>query len=204
VHDAPGVDKMSSRYYLTCHLLVSYLFNRHPQELERFIAALRDDDRATAWDRVFTVVSTSDVQAGLSTFVRDAAVHVFSFQLTSDESRPQRTRPLDDVEIYALRASLFWTSGGKDKRIEVEKNLKACLAADPTHVVCNLLRVTTDPDAPVPAMDIVGRHPDDWRAWLVLAAKSRSREAQTAAMRRACDLARAGDLTATPRDVCKP
>ncbi|MFY1831107.1 hypothetical protein ACN47A_34665 [Myxococcus fulvus] len=190
----------SQQYYVSAWLWVHFFISQHAERFERFQKRLMGgEDPRVAWDASFQGV-------------RDLAGQVHAYALgTVPVHSPTITapllpvsgdidiRPLEPAEVHAIRARLFlMTPGGStpEERLEkAELEMAQALKEDPGNLTVALLRIrsTAEPEQQLAlARELVGRSPDNGRAWDALAqaldAAGYATEEQEAARLRAVEL----------------
>ena len=97
-------------------------------------------------------------------------------------------RRLGDADVLALRSFLFQFL--KDDEVTARTDAEAALAIDRTNVVAHLVKASLDDAiAPDVATAVATAHPDDYRAWLLVARALHDGSGADAAFARACSLA---------------
>jgi hypothetical protein len=188
------VDGHIAEYYVRSHLFVAYLMNR---QLERFTAYLRalrvpGIDPGVAWSANFSDLPRERIRDELADFVRNGKPQLVQVALPGGEVAFSE-RALSDADVLAVRSLMLLIIGGKDKKALAVESARAAAAADPGHILGNLMLIGLKLRAEVRGEAVVAAHPDDHRAWVVRAVSLDEGDEQRAAMARACALA--------PRDV---
>lgn len=190
---------MDDMFYATAWAMFAYLANTHPRELIAFarrIDELPEGAWMQAWTEIFPTLTPAKLDHEVRKWLAYGKHTVWKFDVELQEW-PVTERVLSDADVYAARALLRERFR---KRGEPEPpELAAALAADPTHLIANLVRVEyTRSIDPALAKRIAAAHPDDWRAWwlVALAANWQGDEARQA-WERACA------LPGVERDWCK-
>jgi hypothetical protein len=157
---------LDAPFYATSWALFSYLTNRRPDDLLRYIqrlVGLPKRDQAAAWPAVFPDLTPDKLDRILDDWIKtgDLTVHQYKIKLR-DFAVAQRV--LGDGEILTARALLRFVTGGRP-----ETELAAALAADPDNVIANMLNMARNDHVEKPSLVTAQRltvtHPDDWRAW---------------------------------------
>jgi hypothetical protein len=194
---------MDHMFYATAWALFAYLENVRPADLLRYAARLDElpeDEVARAWTDVFPDLTPDRLDAALRYWIASGDHEVWRFTVKLDPPAV-RQRVLGDADVHAVRALLRFRFDRADPR--AREGLAAALAADPTHVLANLVAAELGPRlSPEVAQRIADAHPDDWRAWwLVVLARNGTPEAGDA-RDRVCALVRPAPAIALPPDLC--
>jgi hypothetical protein len=209
VHAARGTNIHNASFYTTSQLLVSFLFNEHPDELGEYVRALKAaprEGRQKVWDQVFASYPVAEVQSDLAAWLRQGKVHVFQVRLAPHATRIEAKGAVSDVDLYGSRALLYGVLGGDAAQPEILENLRSCVAGDRTHVSCNLYLAALDGGALIDTAAIVAAHPDDWRAWLLAALSSERKhetEQRIAATLKMCEILGDEAVPDKVRALCK-
>ncbi|HET9626227.1 MAG TPA: DUF1570 domain-containing protein [Kofleriaceae bacterium] len=161
---------MDGAFYATSWAVVSYLLNQHFDELGRYFQLLNSLPRERideAWPSAFPHLSPNRLDRELREWLVSGTVRLPRIEVAVTDL-PTTERPLGDADALAVRALLqlmFTPDLGKAHDL-----LGQALARDRTHVLARLVeaalpRVVT----PAEAQAVVDAHPDDWRAWWLLA-----------------------------------
>ncbi|MBA3500764.1 MAG: DUF1570 domain-containing protein [Myxococcota bacterium] len=190
---------MDDMFYATAWAMFSYLANTHPNELIEFsrrIDELPAGQWMQAWTENFPKLAPSELDHQIRKWLAYGKHTVWKFDVKLQEW-PVTERVLRDADVYAARALLRerFRKVGEPQPSE----LAAALAADPTHLIANLVKVEYTKSIDVAlAKRIAAAHPDDWRAWwLVALGASWQGDEARAAWTQACA------LPDSPRDWCK-
>ncbi|HEU4382010.1 MAG TPA: tetratricopeptide repeat protein [Anaeromyxobacteraceae bacterium] len=184
----------TSRDYAVAWALVHYLMNRRPQELGQFQQRLaRGQDPAVAWREVFPQWDPASDEA-MAALDKELGRHVtrgeFRYrEVTLPKAAPPSERPMTAAQAHDLRLSLRWLNRGEKveegkERAEIEEALRH----DPGSVAALAHLVAQRPAEAVALADkATSAHPDDARAWLLLARAlpPESKERREAALRKA-------------------
>jgi hypothetical protein len=190
---------MDDMFYATAWAMFSYLANTYPKELIAFssrIDELPEGRWMQAWTESFPKLAPSELDHQIRKWLAYGKHTVWKFDVKLQQW-PVTERVLRDADVYAVRALLrerFRKVGDPQP-----SELAAALAADPTHLIANLVKVeyTKAIDGSL-AKRVAAAHPNDWRAWwlVALGANWQGDEAR-AAWEKACA------LPDSPRDWCK-
>jgi hypothetical protein len=199
------------RKYVTAWALFWFLVNQQPAELQHYARLLhqagaeierRSDLARQLWDQSFPTLPFTDVDRALDRWIfHGERYEVRRFKLNMGD-RPIIERPLDDADVYAVRAMLRLFKKDGQARADVA----AALAAEPTHVLARLLTIALDKTKLTAdeARAIARAHDADWRAWMLVANAvplEPSGEAE-AARARACEIAAANPALSPPPELC--
>lgn len=150
-------------FYATSWALFSYLTNRRPDDLLRYIQRLLElpkDDQPAAWQAVFPDLTPDKLDRILDDWIKtgDLTLHHYKIKLR-DLAVTQRV--LGDGEILAARAVLRQVTGEQPTA-----EVAAALAADPDNVIANMVNMArVEKPSLTVAQRLTVAHPDDWRAW---------------------------------------
>jgi hypothetical protein len=184
--------------------MFSFLANTHPQELLRYaerLDQLTEDTMGQAWTEVFPALVPERFDAELRDWLGHGRHTVWEFKVRLQDW-PVTERPLRDTDVYVARALMrqIFAKPGDPPPPE----LAAAVAADPTDLVARL--VETAYKQPVTVDDarrVADAHPDDWRAWWLLAsAASWKGDDGRIGRERACALVTAHPTGWTPTEWC--
>ena len=184
-----------ARFYNTAWAVMSYLANEHPTELGKFEQRLEElgDDRR-AWDEVFPALGPGAIDTALRDWLQHGKHQIWKFDLKLQDW-PVTERTLAIADIYATRALLDLLFGRNTQRGRQE--LLAALEREPTNLFANMIAEGADEGAVsmAEAQKIADAHPDDWRAWWLVA---RADAHDEAAKRKVCDLVRSNPAIRSP------
>ena len=181
---------MDDLYYATAWAIFAYLANTYPKELiaySRRIDELPPNASARAWTEVFPTLTPDKLDHEVRKWLRYGKHTVWKFDVELRQW-PVTERVLRDADVYAARAVLrqrFARPGAPEP-----PELALALAADATHLIAQLVKVayTNAIDLDL-AKRVAAAHPDDWRAWwLVAMGASWQGEEAKRAWERACAL----------------
>ncbi len=166
----------TSRDYAVAWALVHYLLNERTQEFgqlqQRFA---RGQDPAAAWREVFPRWDPTSDEA-MAALDEEIGRHVAYGQyrlrdVTLRPAPPPSERPMTAAQAHDVRLSLPWLNRGK--KIEAgrqEAEVEEALRHDPGAVAALALAVERkQAEGPALAGRATAAHPDDARAWLLLA-----------------------------------
>jgi hypothetical protein len=174
---------MDDGFYATSWMIFAYLANSRPKELIAFtrrIEELPEDQWQQAWTESFPGLTTSALDHEARKWLAYGKHTVWNFTVELKQW-PVTERVLSDADVLATRALLRQRFAKPNAPRAPE--LAQALAADPTHLLANLVKAeydrTIDADT---AKRVAAAHPDDWRSyWLVaLAANWQGDEARAA------------------------
>jgi hypothetical protein len=189
-----------SQFYATAWALFAYLTNHRPTDLLRYVQRLTEldrNDQATAWAEVFPDLPPAKLDDTLASWIQvgDLTVHHYKIKLKDYKVTQRR---LTDADVYTARALL----SDRDFTRPAPAEVAAALAIDPTNVIAQMLRLAHDhTDAPTIARTLTAAHPNDWRAWWVLALAIKHGDEADAAVARVCALV-ATDPAVLPKGTC--
>jgi len=187
------------RFYATAWTMYAYLHYKHPAELARFELALGNMPPEQAWQQTMTELPTQALDHELTQYLLYGGYTIAHFNIEKRQW-PIAERPLADADVDAIRALLHWMRDAKSP--DAERELAAALAADPTHVLANVLDAHVHKRTPSldRARAVTLAHPDDFLAWLLLAQATRNREEQRGAHDKVCALIADDPAAQGPRD----
>lgn len=163
-------------------LLVHWLINDHRAQLDAFLVrmALADDPAQAFW-RIFPDLDSDKIGAALALYARAGQYQKGSRAFPRPDVRAT-VRRLSAAEMHAIRADLLRLSMGLPPRPgEAAAEARVALRLDPGNPLAQ--RIAGDGDAE----QSTRAHPDDWRAWVLLAGKKK--DLARASLRRALELA---------------
>jgi tetratricopeptide (TPR) repeat protein len=204
-----GSDRHAPGFYLRSQVLVFYLLNREPEQFatyQRVLKQLPPGSGMRVWEQVFADRTTWDMQNQIDRWLAAGTLTVMQFRLGQHGTgAPRETRRLSDADVYTIRALLFIALGGKGKVDEALANVQAAVAAEPTHLLGNLMQAVilrrADRER---ARAVLAANPNDWRAWFLigLAAEGDAGE-QKEAVRHICDILAADPTQHAPgQNLC--
>ena len=163
-------------------LLVHWLVNEHPAQLEDFLGRMaRAEDPGPAFWKVFPDLDSDKIGAALVKYARAGAYQKWLRAFEKPEVHA-KVRTLSAAEVHAIRADLFRLSPGLPPRPErAAAEAREALRLDPGNPLAQ--RIAGNADAGLATR----LHPDDWRAWVLLAEKDK--KSARASLRRALELA---------------
>ena len=184
----------TSRDYAVAWGLVHYLMNRRPHEFGQIQQRLaRGQDPAVAWREVFPQWDPASDEA-MAALDKEVGRHVThgEFRYRDVKLPPAATpseRPMTAAQAHDVRLSLPWRNRGeKVEEGRVRAEVEEALRHDPGSVSALLHLVEQRPaEAVALAEKATSAHPEDARAWLLLAdaLPSEAKERREAALRKA-------------------
>jgi hypothetical protein len=192
-----------AQFYATSWALYSYLANRRPDSLLRYVrrlVELQEDGQAAAWQDVFPELTPDKLDSLLDDWIKNGDLTVHHYKVKLKDVTVAR-RVLGDSEVYTARALLRRRTGRRPSA-EVTAEVTAALLADPDNVVANMINMdgVQKPDLEI-ARRLTTVHPDDWRAWWLHKLVTEDRDEAERDQARACALvARAPAVL--PRSSC--
>ena len=184
-------------FYVTAWALFNYLENTHAAQLGQFEQRLAGNQEwQSAWAAAFPDLTMRDLESNLVVWLTSGSHSLLRFNVKlMDYTVDDRT--LGEADIHAIRALLVPTPEGALAEVEAARRIEA------THVVANLLWAShghaLERDA---AQAIAAAHPDDWRAWSLLAITLHSGSEAFAARDKACRLAAGNPAILPPDGLC--
>jgi hypothetical protein len=193
---------MDAGFYMTTWALFTYLANVRPADLARYEDRLAQTSgpaaQAALWTEVFPDLTTSKLDQELPYWLAQGKHTTWHFTVKLQEW-PVVERVLGDGDVLASRALLRLLLGGNRKPNE----LAAALAVEPTNVIARLIEALVDGAVdPGHARAVVTAHPEDWRAWALLALALKHGDEAGAAQVKACTLAAANPAIVPPSGLC--
>lgn len=176
-------------FYATSWALFTYLTNQRAAELSRYEQALVTErgNHAKAWAAAFGSASLDRIEQEMRAWLASGSHQVLHFNVTL-RTWPVTERALVDADVYAARALMRYQF---QKRVDAAKTeVAAALALDKTHALARFLAYhleneTIDPEV---ARATAAAHPDDWRAWLLVAVSVKTGDEAYEATRKSCEL----------------
>ncbi len=167
----------TGRPYAVAWALVHFLLNRHPQEFGQLQARFaRGQDPAAAWREVFPRWDPAS-EDGAKALDREIGGYLlrgkFGYvDVRLPPAQPVAERPMSAAEAHGVRLSLPWVNQGeKVEPGRLRAEIDEALAHDAGHVAA-LARLATGAP-PEERLRLAERataaHPEDARAWLMLA-----------------------------------
>jgi Protein of unknown function (DUF1570) len=177
---------MDDMFYATAWAMFSYLANTRPRDLIAYARRI-DEGAANAWAESFSDLKPEELDHQIRKWLAYGKHTVWRFDVALKQ-QPIKERTLRDADVYAARALLrerFRSVGDPQPQ-----ELAHSLAADPTHLIANLVKAEYEKTIDLGrAKAVAAAHPDDWRAWwlVALGANWQGDDAR-AAWERACAL----------------
>ncbi len=164
---------MDNRFYTTVWALFTFMANQHPNELLAFIERLSaTPSRSTAWPPEFTSEPLDRIDHDLANWLAYGKTVVSEYNLKLADAGVTE-RALGDGDALAARAVVH----GIFVRT-TPPEVDAALAVEPTNVVAATLKEAHDRSlSPEAARALVAAHPEDWRAWWLLARAAHDHDA---------------------------
>ncbi|RKG54537.1 DUF1570 domain-containing protein [Corallococcus sp. AB011P] len=184
------------RHYASSWLWVHYLINEHGERFSTFQNQLaRGEDPRRAFAAAFQ--GDSSYQAALTNYVQLGRYAISTQPLPPVPTQTQ-TRALEPADVHVIRSILFTQAPGDvppaERQRKADLELEQALKEDPTHVETLRLRAEKLDKAErlKLARELVEKHPEDGRAWDLLAtsleAEGDASANQEQARRRAAEL----------------
>jgi Protein of unknown function (DUF1570) len=177
---------LDPQFYATAWALFSYLENRFPDRLMRYVQRLADvpaNSQSAVFTEVFPELTPGELDHTLATWVKvgDVRIHQFRAKL---RTWPVTVRALGDADVLAVRGFMRYLHA---PRGPVPDEITAAIAADPTNVLARIVEAapTRHADAAA-ARDVATAHPDDWRAWWLVAIAASSLDERQDARAKMC------------------
>ena len=195
---------MDDMFYATAWAIFAYLANTHPRELLQYAARLDQVPReATArlWAEVFPALTPSRLDHEVRKWLAYGKHTIWKFDVELREW-PITERPLRDADVHAARAYMrhAWLPPGAPPPAE----LGAALAADPAHLIANLVHHARTKSIDLDrARRVAEANPTDWRSWWLLGtAAGRQGDVARTAHERMCALLAERPSAWSPRGEC--
>jgi hypothetical protein len=176
------------RFYATSWALFSFLLFNHYDELHHYLQRLneRSDERA-AWNAAFADLPLDKLDRDLSEWLVTGSIGFPRIEVTVRDF-PIQERPLGDADALAARSLLSLMS--KDEATAM-RTLSEALQLDRTNLLARLVEAAITHSIELDdARAITAAHPDDWRAWRLLATALRGSPEAYRASGRACALSK--------------
>jgi hypothetical protein len=206
---------VESTLYATAWALFAFLLNEHATELSHYlwlVDRIGDPANGTwqqqqqrAWDKGFPSLPLDAVDDKLRKWLFGGSHTILRFAI-KPRDWPITAHRLSDGDAYAIRAAMF---GGprpvQQARGRVE--LEAALATEPLNVLAWVQKVAQGGTLEVPvAKAIAAAHPDDWRAWWLVARALNAAGVEVVeideARSKACQLIDKNPALVPPPDLC--
>ncbi len=189
-----------SRFYSTAWALVTFLMNKHPGAFAAYEQSLIDTDgnHDQAWLDAFGTGSLDSLFMDLRMWLQSGSHQVLRFNATF-RTWPIAERPLGDADVHAARALMRLQFVGTDEQVKAE--LAGALALERTHVLAQLVAFRLDEKKPLDrelARATTTAHPDDWRAWFLLATALGAGDEADAARAKVCELVAVNPAIVSP------
>jgi len=171
-------------YESAAWLLLHFLANQRAERLEAFLARLgRAEDPRQAFAAEFPDLGEAALQEQLAGYLAGGAYVSYSIPEPQVDGAAS-SRVLPRAEVHALRADLLRISPGyprtPERTARMQTELSLALQDDPGNPLALELSESGDAEA------ATHLHPDDWRAWVLLADRNQN---APAAIARAAKLA---------------
>ena len=161
------------RHYASAWLWVHYLIN---EQGERFSALQGRLSRGEEPRRAFAAAFQGELeyQEAITNYVRLGRYAITTQPLPPVPTQTQ-TRPLEPADVHVIRALLFAEAPGStspaERQRKLDLELDQALKEDPTHVEAQRMRAEKleKPERLKLAQLLVEKHPEDGRAWDLLA-----------------------------------
>jgi len=185
---------MDDRFYATSWAVFSFLLNERFDQLARYLQRLNQlpsgelpsGEHAAAWRAAFPDLMPDQLDDALSAWLRTGKLRLPNIEVALHDV-PAHERPLSDSDVLAAHSLL----GFKFKdAVTAMRTLSEALLIDRTNLLARLIDTEyTHSIAPDDARATAAAHPDDWRAWRLLALAVKGSPEGYRAMGRACALA---------------
>jgi hypothetical protein len=170
-----ALDIEKFRQVSTSWLLVHYLFNHERERFSRYQVALAGAKDAKAlWREVFPELGRDELYDRLSVYATDGEYVKVTAQIPEPHFGLVE-RAVTHAEVHAILGMLNWSASGHEAAAGARAHgeIAEALGLDPMNVrarfVERVLMHQGIEDLKT-AESLTHEHPDDWRAWLVLAA----------------------------------
>ena len=181
---------MDAVFYATSWAMFSYLLNEHFDQLTHYLQRLNTlppDHDAEAWRDAFADLPLDRLDRELNEWLVTGKLRLPRIKVTVTEY-PTTQRALSDADVLAARSLLRLTAAQDPAAARADS--QAALAVDRTNLLARLLeaafaREISGDDARATA----AAHPDDWRAWELVARALRGSSEGDEAFDRMCALA---------------
>jgi Protein of unknown function (DUF1570) len=198
-----GLRCLDAQFYATAWALFSYLENRFPDRLLRYVQRLTEvpaNAQSAVFAEVFPELTPGELDRTLATWIKvgDVRIHQYRAKLST---WPATVRTLGDADVLAARGLMRHLHA---PRGPVPAEITAAIAAEPTNVLARVVEAARArrADAAV-ARDVAAAHPDDWRAWwLVMVAAASSHDELPEAARVKMCAAVAKNPAVLPKEMC--
>lgn len=158
---------LDDRLYATAWALFSYLVNEKFDQLTAYMAALDHLAPDEAWAEAFGALSVGELDTALERWLVNGELRVPRIAVPQ-ATFPTATRALADADVLAVRGMLELSV--KRNGMAARTISDAALAADRTNVLARMVhRALGTTPSPEDARATAAAHPDDWRAWLLVA-----------------------------------
>ena len=156
-------------------VLVHWLANTHRPQLDAYLTRMaRAEDPDKAFAAVFPDLDEAEIGRSVRNYVREGVYTKVLVPLPPIDGAVQ-VRVLSPAEMHATRADLLALSfGATDHAQEARAEAGAALALDPANPLAMKLAGRGD------AALATQQHPDDWRAWVLLAGQQKGKDPREA------------------------
>jgi hypothetical protein len=187
-----GGDCTNWDFYVSAWAMFAYLANQRTQDLIAYTTRLyalpvTPEGRDQAWRETFPDLTPATFDHELRKWIAYGKYGVRRFELKlATPTFAERT--LNDTDVLAARATLRQIITGR-RVAQVPDELTAALAADPTHLLAQLVREGFHQETTVEEMHrLTAAHPDDWRSWMLLFLAAKGGPEAAPAKQQACAL----------------
>lgn len=188
---------VTANFYTTAWATVSYLMNEAAPAFAQYEHLLDTVGPDRAWSMAFPNMTAEQLGQEVRQWLIHGKHSVWHFKVKLQEW-PVTERPLGDGDVYAVRALLRAIFSPKQPATD----LAAALAADPTNVLAQILALARGAKPSIAdAHAAAAAHPDDWRAWALVA--SAGGVDAVVARDKACALAAQNPAVQPPHGLCE-
>ena len=196
------LDCVDGHFYVSAWALFTYLTNARGEDLARYetrLAAVPQDE-ARAWKETFGPLAIDQLQSDLQRWLVAGHHQVLKYKVQL-RAWSVTERALADADVLAARALLRLQF--QENRDAAREGVTAALAIDATNVLAHVVKLELDPGASAGDARAVARaHPDDWRAWWLVAAAVNNSDEARQAQYTACELIAKNPAIVSPWDPC--
>lgn len=176
------------RFYAGSWAIIAYLANTRPAEMARYLRRFAElGDERLAWAEVFPDLDAHVLDGAVLQWLLHGTTTVWHYRVALQEW-PVTVRKLADADVYAARGlvGLTFHSASSDTRADVD----AALSIEPTNVIAYIANIALGHEpSPDEIAALTQAHPDDFRAWVLLAGTTGNAAERASAIHKACELA---------------
>lgn len=193
---------VDGHFYVAAWALFTYLTNARGEDLARYEAKLAElpEDPKRAWQQTFGAMPVEQLQAAMQHWLVEGRHQVFKYKVQL-RTWQVAERVLGDGDVLAARALLRLQF--QEDRDAARQAVVAALAVDATNVLAHVVKLELDASIEAGEARAIARaHPEDWRAWWLVAAAVRNSDEARQAQYTACELIAKNPAIVPPWQPC--